>query len=141
MEEQGLYQTEGIPFTSLDYADNIEVLALLEGEAKASRSVGLLPLLDDMCRVPNGSERGFLDKSITSFKSFKCWTPPKQTDDNRFTIHHYAGCVTYNVAGFMDKNRDQTMFAHIRLLKSSQFDLLRNLVPPENQKKTVTASA
>lgn len=143
MEEQGLYKAEGIPFESLDYVDNVEVLALLEGEAGGPRAVGLLPLLDDMCRVPGGTERRFLEKCMSDFTSFKSWMPPKRSDEDRFTIQHYAGTVMYNVGGFMDKNRDQTMFAHVRLLQSSTSELCCSLVPKpvKGASKVPTAAA
>lgn len=33
-----------------------------------------------------------------------------------FTVHHYAGMVTYNASGFVEKNRDQLQVRIIRTI-------------------------
>ncbi|KHN82014.1 Unconventional myosin-Id [Toxocara canis] len=49
--------------------------------------------------------------------------------DDNFRITHYAGDVTYSVAGFLDKNRD-TLFQDLkRLLYNSKNSLMSSLFP------------
>ncbi|VDO75208.1 unnamed protein product [Onchocerca flexuosa] len=65
--------------------------------------------------------------------------------DKDFRITHYAGDVTYNVVGFIDKNRD-TLYQDLkRLLYNSNNPVLRKIFPDgaksvtEVNKKPLTA--
>jgi myosin heavy subunit len=51
------YEAEGISYDEVKFVDNQDVLDMVE--AKPS---GLLVKLDDECKVPGGSDKGFLDK-------------------------------------------------------------------------------
>ena len=63
---------------------------------------------------------------------------------NQFTIKHYAGDVTYNVDGFLDKNKDSLFNDLIALAQLSTFRFITSLFPEDsshsNKKRPDTAS-
>ena len=56
-EEEALYVSEGISFKHIDFIDNQIVLDMIE---KTPR--GILPMLDDECKVPEGADAKFMNK-------------------------------------------------------------------------------
>ena len=59
-----------------------------------------------MCNFPKGTDEKFLQKVIQAFSSHAHFSP---AGANEFTVKHYAGDVSYNVDGFCDKNRYETL--------------------------------
>ncbi len=49
------------------------------------------------------------------------------TAPTSFSVRHYAGLVTYDSAGFVEKNRDAIMPEHITVLKTSKVGDLYNV--------------
>ncbi|XP_070539875.1 myosin-IIIa-like [Ptychodera flava] len=100
--EQNEYAQEGISMTTIKFSNNKHLLELL-----MARPVGLLALLDEESRFPKATD----DSLVQKFND-KCGKNPgyiAATGINRgavFGIHHYAGQVTYNADGFLEKNRD-----------------------------------
>ena len=56
-EEESLYEQEGVDYKKIEFIDNQIVLDMVEGKPR-----GILPLLDDECLVPEGSEIKFMNK-------------------------------------------------------------------------------
>lgn len=104
--------------------------------------MGILPILDDVCNFPQGSDQKFLDKLRQSISSHAHLTFPSSNIE--FTIRHYAGDVTYNVDGFLDKNKDSLYNDLIMLAQSSQNRFAASLFPEDaslqNKKRPDTAS-
>ena len=98
--EQALYESEGIPWNRLDFPDNTQILSLLHHPQS-----GLLPMLDEECRIVGGNDLNFLSKMTKTQKSSSLFTPVK-TKQDWFVVQHFAGSVSYRVTGFVDKNRD-----------------------------------
>jgi len=93
------YEKEGIPLDEITYDDNTDVLTLIESKT------GLLAMLNEECVRPKGSDQAFVQKAIAGNKKSPCLFENKM---NRcgFGIHHYAGKVMYDAAGFVDSNKD-----------------------------------
>jgi len=54
--------------------------------------------------LPKGSDKGVLEKLLLNFAKHPTFS--KKLDANSFGINHYAGDVTYNIIGFLEKNKD-----------------------------------
>ena len=57
--EEKVYTEEGIEWDHIDFIDNQPMIDLL-----TKKREGLLPILDEELRVPNGSDKGFGDGGI-----------------------------------------------------------------------------
>src|SRR5690606_28793038 len=73
----------------------------------------------------------YLDKIGTAYKDHAHFAIPIKTP-NTFTVHHYAGAVTYNVDGFLDKNKDQMFDDLIRVIHSSKIPLIQSIVATQD---------
>eukprot|EP00908_Phaeocystis_cordata_P013472 Transcript_24534.p1 GENE.Transcript_24534~~Transcript_24534.p1 ORF type:complete len:649 (-),score=354.69 Transcript_24534:61-2007(-) len=94
------YKKEGIDVGGMSYEDNTQVVELIENTPG-----GILPLLAEECFFPNGSDATWLQK----MKQMHAKSPVFSEDRmnrNAFTVHHYPGKVTYDTAGFLEKNKD-----------------------------------
>jgi len=126
-EEEALYVSEGIKFTHVEFIDNQQVLDMIEQPPR-----GILPMLDDECLVPEGSDTKFINKvEETHAKNPKFQTDVhrKLNDSFNFEIDHYAGVVNYNADGFMVKNRDNMFFDQYVLCSRSSHALMQELFP------------
>ncbi|RHZ34840.1 hypothetical protein DYB37_009606, partial [Aphanomyces astaci] len=114
-QEQGRYQSEGIPWTLLELPMNDGCLEVLE-----ARPTGVLALLDEECNVPKGSDAGFVRKLYQIYHNHAHFQASKRDQVNRaFVVVHYAGAVRYTADGFCEKNRDKPHQAMLDLLASS----------------------
>eukprot|EP00754_Rhynchopus_humris_P021078 Rhum_TRINITY_DN14724_c1_g2::Rhum_TRINITY_DN14724_c1_g2_i1::g.111735::m.111735/K10357/MYO5; myosin V len=109
-------RAEGIDVTSVEFPDNEPCLRMVSGKG------GIISLLDDECGLGEGTDQGFLQKvtdyceGVPAFQPF--FTRPRLAQTS-FIVHHYAGNVSYEVDGFLDKNRDSLKPAMKLLLRSS----------------------
>jgi myosin heavy subunit len=83
-----LYQSEEIAIEKIQYKDNSETLSLIEGK----KPQGLLPMLDEEIRMPNGSDKSLILKYHQTFgnNKHKQYEVIKK-NPNAFMIFHFAG--------------------------------------------------
>ena len=98
--EQEDYKREGVPIDKVNFSDNQPCLDLIEG-----RPLGVIALLQEECRLKTATDRSFVEKMKTSLKG-KPHYKPSRLDPISFIIEHFAGSVTYNTTGFLEKNKD-----------------------------------
>lgn len=117
------YELEGVRAETLRFTDNQSLLELF-----MAKPLGILSLLDDESRLPKATDQTFVEKLNYHFGSNKheCYLINRNTKYS-FTIHHYAGKVTYYALGFLEKNRDTLSDSVVDMFKHSQDDLLRLL--------------
>lgn len=120
--EQAEYTKEGISWDFINFEDNQEALDLIESRG------GILNILDDMCKSPGSTDRGFVDtitKNCSKFKRFS--SDKRQAAQMEFCILHYAGPVVYNAEGFEEKNRDQLPKESTQFIRNSSNGFVREL--------------
>uniref|UniRef100_A0A8C4VHZ4 Unconventional myosin-Ia n=1 Tax=Gopherus evgoodei TaxID=1825980 RepID=A0A8C4VHZ4_9SAUR len=140
-EEQEEYVREGIQWTPVDFFDNSIICSLIE-DSKA----GILAMLDEECLRPGVvTEETFLAKLNQVCASHKHYES-RATQNARhvmdtslasscFRVHHYAGKVTYNVTGFVEKNNDLLFRDLSQAMWKARHELLRSLFPEGDPQK------
>jgi myosin heavy subunit len=125
-------RAEGIDMSMVEFPDNTPCISMITAKG------GILSLLDEECSLGKGSDLSFLSK-ITSACTDNPFFVRKILQKDSFTIRHYAGDVTYDVAGWLDKNRDTLKDAFKLLVRDSQDTLIAQLLPePTDDKKKIT---
>ncbi|KAF7294483.1 Myosin motor domain-containing protein [Mycena kentingensis (nom. inval.)] len=121
---QDEYKAEKINWTMIDFEDNQSAIDLMEGK------IGILSLLDEESRLPLGTDASFLQKlnaQLDKPANKNVYKMPKFANA-AFTVAHYALDVTYQVDGFLEKNRDTVPEEHLTLLTSSSNPFLREVL-------------
>ncbi|XP_031465887.1 unconventional myosin-Ia isoform X2 [Phasianus colchicus] len=137
--EQGLCMTplcsQGIKWTPVEFFDNSIICDLIENS-----KVGILAMLDEECLRPGTvNEDTFITKLNQIFASHKRYESKETLNAKHvtdislplrcFRIHHYAGKVTYNVTGFIEKNNDLLFRDLSQAMWAARHTLLRSLFP------------
>lgn len=125
--EQAEYEEEGIDWSYIDFIDNQDVLDLIE-----QRNLGLLPLLDESCRLSSATPRDFTEKVFNHHGSHKRIKRPKGTETD-MVITHYAGDVRYSTEAFLEKNTDFVVAEHADVMCKSECTLVRTLFQNESE--------
>ncbi|KAM4880940.1 unconventional myosin-Ia [Sylvia borin] len=140
-EEQEEYVREGIQWTPVEFFDNSIICNLIENSTS-----GILAMLDEECLRPGVvNEDTFLTKLNQLLATHKHYES-KETQNARhvtdttlparcFRIHHYAGKVTYNVTGFIEKNNDLLFRDLSQAMWAARHELLRSLFPEGDPQK------
>ncbi|XP_072214063.1 unconventional myosin-Ia isoform X1 [Excalfactoria chinensis] len=134
-EEQEEYVREGIQWTPVEFFDNSIICDLIENS-----KVGILAMLDEECLRPGtANEDTFITKLNQIFASHKRYESKETLNAKHvtdlslplrcFRIHHYAGKVTYNVTGFIEKNNDLLFRDLSQAMWAARHSLLRSLFP------------
>ncbi|XP_058451349.1 myosin heavy chain, muscle isoform X11 [Malaya genurostris] len=104
--EQEEYQREGIEWTFIDFGMDLQqCIELIE------KPMGILSILEEESMFPKATDQTFAEKLMTNHlgKSppFQKPKPPKPgCQPAHFAIGHYAGVVSYNITGWLEKNKD-----------------------------------
>ncbi|GAV27083.1 hypothetical protein PMKS-000544 [Pichia membranifaciens] len=122
--QQEDYINEGIEWSFIKYTDNQSCIDLIEDRS------GILSLLDEQCKLPAGSDKAWAEKMFHSLtkpphnKVFK----KARFGTEKFIVSHYALDVTYEVDGFLEKNRDTVSDAQNEVLRLSTNDFLKDVI-------------
>ena len=133
MVEQRAYEAEGVSVSEIEFDNNDVTLALLEGRG------GVIEMMDEEILVPKGSDEGFLSKLVTRHEKHARFTRIVKVRST-FGVKHYAGDVSYDVTGFLEKNKDTLQVEFIALTKASSDAFVASLFQ-ENAKKAEGAAA
>uniref|UniRef100_A0AAY4EUX2 Uncharacterized protein n=1 Tax=Denticeps clupeoides TaxID=299321 RepID=A0AAY4EUX2_9TELE len=120
--EQEEYAHEDIVWKHISFSDNKDTLDLL-----ANKDMNILALIDEECHFPKGTDATLLYKMNQKHKDSKVYKPPKSSHDTKFEIKHFAGHVTYDSQGFLEKNRDALSSDLLKLVDTSTNKLLRQI--------------
>uniref|UniRef100_A0A452YL67 Myosin-J heavy chain n=1 Tax=Aegilops tauschii subsp. strangulata TaxID=200361 RepID=A0A452YL67_AEGTS len=125
--EQEEYTKEEIDWSYIQFVDNQDILDLIE-----KKPGGIIALLDETCMLRNSNHEIFAEKLYQKFKDNPHFSRPKFSRSD-FTIHHYAGNVTYQTDLFLDKNIDYAVNEHQDLLHASTCPFVSSLFPPSEE--------
>ncbi|XP_036109240.1 myosin-IIIb [Molossus molossus] len=118
--EQMEYQNEGVDAAPVEYEDNRPLLDMF-----LQKPLGLLALLDEESRFPQATDQTLVDKFEDNLRCKYFWRP--RGVELRFGIQHYAGKVSYDASGVLEKNRDTLPADVIVVLRTSENKLLQQL--------------
>ncbi|XP_042212114.1 myosin heavy chain, muscle-like isoform X2 [Homarus americanus] len=117
--EQEEYKREGIDWTFVDFGMDLQAcIELFE------KPLGLLSILEEESMFPKATDKSFEEKlkanHLGKSPNFIKPKPPKPGQaEAHFAIVHYAGTVPYNLAGWLEKNKDPLNDTVVDQLKKS----------------------
>ncbi|NP_001182222.2 myosin-1 [Macaca mulatta] len=103
--EQEEYKKEGIEWEFIDFGmDLAACIELIE------KPMGIFSILEEECMFPKATDTSFKNKlyeqHLGKSNNFQKPKPAKGKPEAHFSLIHYAGTVDYNIAGWLDKNKD-----------------------------------
>ncbi|KAF0686959.1 Aste57867_21251 [Aphanomyces stellatus] len=120
--EQEEYKAQEIPWTNIDFPNNMLVVNLFEARK------GLFKLLDEQCLLPKGSDSALVRSYYDAFAKHPSFTASKlQQGRQLFTVNHYAAPVEYAAEGFCEKNKDHVHDEAIQLLSGSSDEFVKSM--------------
>ena len=134
--EQEEYVREGIKWTEIKYFNNKIVCDLIEER----NPPGIFSILDDVCKTVHALAEGAdeaLQQRITGCNNNSQFN----LRGKRFLIKHYAGDVTYDIPGLVEKNKDTLSNDLIELVQSSSDSFLVSLFPEDTENEKVSSTA
>merc|ERR1711953_1412053 len=138
--EQEEYVAEGLDWPMVDFGmDAAACINMFE------KPMGIWAILEEETLFPKSTDKSFEDKLKAGHlgKSPPFAKPQSKTDKNaHFAVIHYAGTVSYNVTGWLEKNKDPVNDTVVDVLKQGSCALLLHLWrdhpgqsnPPEEEK-------
>jgi myosin heavy chain 6/7 len=138
--EQEEYVAEGIDWAMVDFGMDLAACIIM-----FEKPMGIWAILEEESLFPKATDKSFEEKLKAQHlgKSPSFVKPQSKTDKNaHFAIVHYAGTVSYNVTGWLEKNKDPVNDTVVDVLKRSSNKLLVLLwadhpgqtAPPEEDK-------
>uniref|UniRef100_A0A3P8WYZ1 Myosin heavy chain, fast skeletal muscle-like n=1 Tax=Cynoglossus semilaevis TaxID=244447 RepID=A0A3P8WYZ1_CYNSE len=133
--EQEEYKKEGIIWDFIDFGmDLAACIELIE------KPMGIFSILEEECMFPKATDTSFknklYDQHLGKCKAFEKPKPAKGKAEAHFSLVHYAGTVDYNIAGWLDKNKDPLNESVLQLYQKSSVKLLALIYPPVVEGKT-----
>merc|ERR1712083_421833 len=138
--EQEEYVAGGVEWAPVDFGMDLAACIII-----FEKPMGVWAILEEESLFPKATDKSFEEKLKAGLG--KCGPfakPQSKTDKNaHFAVIHYAGTVSYNVTGWLEKNKDPVNDTVADVLKRSANELLVFLWrdhpgqsnPPEEEKK------
>lgn len=146
--EQEEYLREDIAWEPVSYFDNKIICELIEMKNK-----GIIAIMDEECLRPGErTDFTFLNKlndRLGDHKHCVCHkrsstAVQKTMDRDDFRLVHYAGDVTYNAVGFLDKNNDRLFRDLKQAMSVTENSILRECFPADeylDKKRPITTAS
>merc|ERR1712048_1121299 len=114
--EQEEYVKEGIDWEMVDFGMDLAAAIIM-----FEKPMGIWAILEEESLFPKATDKSFEEKLKASLG--KCGPfakPQSKTDKNaHFACIHYAGTVSYNVTGWLEKNKDPVNDTVVEIMKSN----------------------
>ena len=116
MVEQEEYVKEGIDWVMVDFGMDLAAAIIM-----FEKPMGIWAILEEESLFPKATDKSFEEKLKASLGKLPVFLKPQsKTDKNaHFAISHYAGIVSYNVTGWLEKNKDPVNDSVVEIMKSS----------------------
>merc|ERR1719443_1642806 len=139
--EQEEYVAEGVDWAMVDFGMDLAACIIM-----FEKPMGIWAILEEESLFPKATDKSFEDKIKAQHlgKSANMAKAKSATDPNaHFAIIHYAGTVSYNVTGWLEKNKDPVNDTVVDSLKRGTCELMKLLwfdhpgqsAPPDEGKK------
>merc|ERR1719228_2616328 len=125
--EQEEYKKEGIVWVFMDFGMDLQAcIELFE------KPMGVFSILEEESMFPKATDKSFLEKlNSNHLGKSPCFIKPKPAKpgqcESHFAIVHYAGTVSYNLTGWLEKNKDPLNDTLVDLLKKGSNDVVKIL--------------
>merc|ERR1711997_1388924 len=123
--EQELYQSEGLDVAMVDFGMDLAACIIM-----FEKPMGIWSILEEESNFPKATDKTYEDKVKAQHlgKSPSMAKAKSSTDPNaHFAIIHYAGTVSYNVTGWLDKNKDPVNDTVVDVLKRGTCELMKTV--------------
>lgn len=130
------YEEEGITWNHIEYADNQDVLTVIESK------MGIISLLNEELMRPKGNEESFMSKVSSLHKDDMAHVIEfPRTSRTDFLIKHYAAPVMYDSIGFLEKHKDSLLPDLSELMRGSDKPFVSALFAPKPVPKEAAPDA
>merc|ERR1719195_929236 len=113
--EQEEYVAEGIDWAMVDFGMDLAACIIM-----FEKPMGIWAILEEESLFPKATDKSFEEKLKASLGKLPCFQKAKSATDKNahFACVHYAGTVSYNVTGWLEKNKDPVNETVVELLKN-----------------------
>merc|ERR1719462_1189555 len=134
--EQEEYVKEGIDWVMVDFGMDLAAAIIM-----FEKPMGIWAILEEESLFPKATDKSFEEKLKASLGKLPVFLKPQsKTDKNaHFAISHYAGIVSYNVTGWLEKNKDPVNDSVVEVMKSQSTDALLVLLWEDHPGQPTTA--
>merc|ERR1711892_1610112 len=114
--EQEEYVSEGIDWVMVDFGMDLQAAIIM-----FEKPMGLWAILEEESLFPKATDKSFEEKLKAALGKLPIFLKPQsKTDKNaHFGIQRYAGVVSYNVTGWLEKNKDPVNDTVVEIFKST----------------------
>merc|ERR1719500_2276444 len=114
--EQEEYVKEGIDWVMVDFGMDLAAAIIM-----FEKPMGIWAILEEESLFPKATDKSFEEKLKASLGKLPVFLKPQSKTDPRahFAISHYAGIVSYNVTGWLEKNKDPVNDSVVEVMKST----------------------
>lgn len=127
--EQAEYEKEGVNWNKITFIDNQDIIDLI---ARARMSI--ISMIDEEMIVPQGTDQTLsakLQQQHGKNKHFIAQSSRQAQNSLIFGVKHFAGPVSYDCRGFLEKNRDTFSNDLKHVLDKSKNRLIKTIFPSE----------
>merc|ERR1712002_1386094 len=134
--EQEEYVKEGIDWAMVDFGMDLQAAIIM-----FEKPMGVWAILEEESLFPKATDKSFEEKLKASLGKLPVFLKPQsKTDKNaHFAISHYAGIVSYNVTGWLEKNKDPVNDTVVEVMKSGSTSELLVLLWEDHPGQPTTA--
>merc|ERR1712109_251531 len=114
--EQEEYVAEGVEWVMVDFGMDLAAAIIM-----FEKPMGIWAILEEESLFPKATDKSFEEKLKASLGKLPVFLKAKSVTDKNahFACVHYAGTVSYNVTGWLEKNKDPVNDTVVEILKST----------------------